>query len=81
MFSYRGDETEFIEGFWMEKNESCEVCSEKERALCFSVSSSCSLQCILNELKEKMDLADSKSFVSLWAGSKLLYAEVISLYV
>lgn len=77
---YRGDEIEFIEGFWMERNESCEVCGEQQKALALSMPSSSTLQSVVNELKAKLDCCNESShemvFVSLWAGSKLLYAEV-----
>lgn len=64
----------------MEKNESCEVCGEQQKPLAWSLPASSTLQSVVNELKEKLDCfsedSNNQGFVSLWAGSKLLYAEV-----
>ena len=84
---YRGEETEFVEGFWMEKNESCEVCGAQQKVLSLSMPSNSTLQSIVDELKQKLDCfsengqnqnqnKDEQAFISLWAGSRLLYAEV-----
>ena len=62
--SYRGDEGDYVEEFWMERDEACPLCNQSRRSI-----SRVSPASRLKELLENED-------VSVWKGMDLLYAAV-----
>ena len=63
--SYRGDEGDYEEEFWMEKDETCPLCKQSRSSIIQISPTS-----LLKELVENEDV------ISVWKGMDLLYVAV-----
>ena len=69
--SYRGDEGDYVERFWMELDSDCSTCGAYPSQISLSVTSTSLLQDLIDAVSEQI----SHPF-SLWMGTTSIYADV-----
>ena len=74
--SYRGEEGEYVERFWMEIDSECSVCGVHPSQMTLSVHPSSQLQEMVDLISKQI----SHPF-SLWMGTTPLYADVVKTMV
>lgn len=63
--SYRSDEGDYEEEFWMEKDETCPLCKQSQSSV---------LQ--ISPTTQLKELVENEDVISVWKGMDLLYAAV-----
>ena len=74
--SYRGEEGEYVERFWMEIDSECPVCGVRPSQITLSAHSSSLLQEVVDLVSKQI----SHPF-SLWMGTTPLFADVVKMVV
>ena len=70
--SYRGEEGEYVERFWMEIDSDCPVCGVHPSRITLSVHSSSLLQEVIDLVSKQINHP-----FSLWMGTTPLFADVV----
>ena len=76
MISYRGDEGEYVEEFWMEKDEDCPYCGKSETQITIDENEIRLKKSSLFEELHLIIIDIYGSYSSIWVGMTPLFANV-----